>query len=102
MNKKIAKFKKADIVRVIEGVKDPDFQINIGGWSGKVEQANLVKNGAWMYTVVWDQATLLAAGDDYENRCETNNLDFERIDLEEQELELVANSTNVNTGSFVA
>ena len=88
MNNKVSKFKEGDIVRVLSGVKDPDFQIDIGGWSGEVEEVNLSENGSWLYTIVWDQDTISVAGDGYENKCERNNLDFERICLEENELEI--------------
>lgn len=101
MTNKASKFKQGDIVRVLNGVKDPDFQFNIGGWSGTVEQVDLIENGSWLYAIAWDQNTLSVAGDDYENRCERNNLDFERIYLEENELELVSPSKNENNGYFL-
>jgi hypothetical protein len=102
MNNKTSKFKQGDIVRVLNGVKDPDFQINICGWSGTVEKVDLIENGTWLYAIVWDQDTLLVAGNDYENNCERNNLDFEIIYLEENDLELVATSKNGNNGVFLA
>jgi len=92
MKNKISKFKNGDIVRVLKGVKDPDFQISIEGWSGEIEDVNLIGNDSWLYTIVWDQDTLSVAGEDYETKCDNKNLDFERIYLEENELELVISS----------
>ena len=102
MSNKTSKFKHGDIVRVLNGVRDPDFQTSIGGWSGKVEKVDLIKNGSWLYAIVWDQDTLSVAGDDYENKCESNNLDFERMYLEEKYLELAITSRNDNNGFFLA
>jgi hypothetical protein len=54
MSNKTSKFKPGDIVRVLNGVRDPDFHTNIGGWSGKVEEVDLIEDGSWLYTIVWD------------------------------------------------
>ncbi len=98
MMKNTSKFKQEDILRVLPGVKDPDFnKINIGGWSGKVEEIDLAENGSWLYTIRWDQKTLSLAGVDYEDQCERNNLDYEVIYLEERELELVENQIGKTT-----
>jgi hypothetical protein len=43
MSNKTSKFKPGDIVRVLNGVRDPDFHTNIGGWSGKVEEVDLIE-----------------------------------------------------------
>jgi hypothetical protein len=102
MSNKTSKFKPGDIVRVLNGVRDPDFQTNMGGWSGKVEEVDLIEDGSWLYTIVWDQDTLSVAGDDYESECERNNLDFERIYLEEKDLELIIISGSDNNDSFLA
>jgi len=96
-----SKFKRGDIVRVLPDVKDPDFKINIGGWSGKVEEIDLAENRSWLYTIRWDQKTLSLAGVDYEDQCERNNLDYEVIYLEERELELVENQTGKTTKGFL-
>jgi hypothetical protein len=102
MKNKISKFKNGDIVRVLKGVKDPDFQINIGGWSGEIEDVDLIENESWLYTIAWDQDTLSVAGEDYVTKCENKNLDFERIYLEENELELVISSKFDENLVFIA
>jgi hypothetical protein len=102
MKNKTSKFKDGDIVRVLPGVKDPDFGINIGGWSGEVDEVNLIENESWMYGIVWDQDTLTIAGDDYEKKCENQNLDHELIYLDENELELVKSAKVKENGFFLA
>jgi hypothetical protein len=81
MKRKTSKFKQEDAVRVLPGVKDPDFRTNIGGWSGKVEEISLSDGGSWLYTIRLDQDTLSVAGDDYMDKCENENLNFEIIYL---------------------
>jgi hypothetical protein len=98
MKNKTSKFKKGDIVRVLPGVKDPDFKISISGWSGTVEEIDLTENGSWLYTIMWAQYTLSVAGDDYVSQCEIKNLDFEIIYLNENELELVENAETKKKG----
>ena len=102
MKNKTSKFKPEDIVRVLPGVKDPDFGINIGGWSGKVEDITLSENGSWLYTIIWDKDTLSMAGEDYVNQCEKENLDFQIIYLEEKELELVEDTKIMKNGFLLA
>ena len=102
MKAKTSKFKINDIVRVLQGVKDPDFKTNIGGWTGKVEEIDLSDKGSWLYTIRWDKETLSKAGDDYIGKCEDENLDYETIFLEEKELELINYSETINDGFLLA
>jgi len=102
MKSKTSKFKQEDVVRVLPGVKDPDFRTNIGGWSGKVEEINPSESGSWLYTIRWDQDTLSVADDDYMDKCENENLNFEIIYLEENDLELVKTVENKENGFILA
>jgi hypothetical protein len=92
MKDNTCKFKEEDVVRVLPGVRDPDFGTNIGGWSGKVGKIELSDDGSWLYMIRLDQDTLSAAGDDYAEKCEDENLNFEILYLEERYLELVNNA----------
>ncbi len=83
-----SKFKTKDIVRVLPGVKDPDFKTDLGGWSGSIEEVDLSENGEWLYSIRWDRETLSMVGDEYIDKCEDENLDYELIYLEEKELGL--------------
>ena len=102
MKNKTSKFREQDVVRVVRGVRDPDFGTNIGGWSGKIEEINLSDDGFWLYTIRLDQDTLLAAGDDYAEKCENENLNFEILYLEEKDLELVNGAGSKDDGFFLA
>ena len=39
---KTSKYKYGDKVLVAVGVNDPDFSIDIGGWSGEIDEIDLV------------------------------------------------------------
>ncbi|MCB8977189.1 MAG: hypothetical protein H6657_07160 [Ardenticatenaceae bacterium] len=51
----MAQFKVGDSVRVKSGVKDPDFQVAIGGWQGRILTLAPEENLA---DVTWDSLTL--------------------------------------------
>jgi hypothetical protein len=102
MKNKTSKFREADVVHVLPGVRDPDFGTNIGGWSGKVEEINLSDDGFWLYTIRLDQDTLSAAGDDYAEKCENENLNFEILSLAEKDLELVNDAGSKKDRFFLA
>ena len=89
MKDKESKYKEYDCVQVLQGVTDPDFDTNLGGWSGIIEEIDLSDNGLWLYGIRWDRKTLSKIGEEYIDKCEDNNLDYEYIYLEEQELELI-------------
>jgi hypothetical protein len=102
MTNKASKFKEGDAVQVLRGIKDPDFKIDISGWSGKIDEVEVAEKGGWLYKIMWDQKTLLQADNDYIDRCERNNLDFEIIYLEEKDLEIVENKDTATRGFFLA
>jgi hypothetical protein len=99
---KTSKYKYGDKVLVAVGVNDPDFSIDIGGWSGEIDEIDLLDNGSWIYRIVWDKRTLSIAGDNYISKCENENLDYECIYLEENELELMKSNDCKQGGMFVA
>ena len=88
MKEKASKFKEGDVVKVLPDVKDPDFNTNIGGWTGIIEKIEFSENGERIYKVKWNNKTLSMAGDNYIDKCEDENLDYEIIFLAENELEL--------------
>jgi hypothetical protein len=55
------KFGTGDVVAVKKGVRDPDFDLPIGGWQGTVESFEVGENDTWLYCVAWDSMTLLKA-----------------------------------------
>ena len=42
---------------VRKGVRDPDFDIPIGGWQGRIEEGEVGDDGTWLYEVAWDSVT---------------------------------------------
>ncbi len=103
MTNKTSKYKCGDKISITTGVIDPDFAINIEGWSGEIDEIELLDNGSWMYRIVWDKATLVIAGDEYISKCEEKNLDYENIYLLENELEPIENNDrHIKSGVFVA
>lgn len=79
------KFQVGDSVKVISGTKDPDFEIDIGGWQGHITE---IENDH--ICIDWDSDTLSLFPDKYISQCEEDGLDWERIYLEETDIELVA------------
>jgi len=53
------KFGIGAVVAVKKGVRDPDFDLPIGGWQGTVESFDTGDDGSWLYCVAWDSITLL-------------------------------------------
>ena len=98
----MSKFKENDIVRVLPNIKDPDFKENIGGWSGIIEEIEISENDAWLYRIRWDTKTLSKAGNEYIDKCEAENLDYEIMYLEESEIELFQNPGRSNNGILIA
>ena len=96
------KYKNSDKVRVSNGVIDPDFGTKLKGWSGEITEIELMDNGSWLYCIVWDVDTLQMLDDDYISKSEDANLDYERIYLEEGELELIEIGDQSLTGMFIA
>ncbi len=78
------KFRIGDSVKVKKGTSDPDFGIDIGGWQGQIEE---IEDD--YLCVVWDGTTLSNFPDKYISQCEKEGLDWERIYLETEEVELV-------------
>lgn len=89
MRNRTREFKENDLVRTLPNTKDPDFNENIGGWTGEVEEIELGDNGVWLYKIRWSEKTLSKAGNRYIEKCEAENLHYEVIYLEEKELELL-------------
>jgi hypothetical protein len=96
------KFAYGDKVRVLDGTRDPDFNLEIGGWTGVIEDIELLKDGTWLCCVVWDKPTLQKMGRKLIRRCDRNNLDHTMTCLLETELDLMTSSTSSEDFSFLA
>jgi hypothetical protein len=88
MKIKQSKFFCGQKVMVIEGTKDPDYDSDIGGWTGCIEEIFLSEENdeTWLYMILWDQQTLKRMGRHFRQRCENDNLDDKRMALDESEL----------------
>lgn len=75
-------FKEGDIVKVRQGVLDPDFGGNIGGWQGQVSEVD-----GDIVCIDWDSITLSNCPDEYIQRCEEDGLDWEQIYLSTGDVE---------------
>ena len=82
-----SKFHINQKIKVKNGIKDPDYGFDIGGWTGVIENITLgrVQEDA-MCDILWDKPTLKAMGKVLKQKCEDDNLDYERITLGESDL----------------
>jgi hypothetical protein len=73
-----------DSVVVKYGILDPDFGTDISGWQGRIEG---VDNGETVF-IRWDSITLRKMSLDIIIRCENENLDWELMNLDADEIEV--------------
>ena len=74
-----------DSVVVKSGVLDPDFRIDISGWQGRIKE---VDDDDETVFIRWDSFTLREMGLDLIVRCENENLDWEVMTLDMDEIEV--------------
>ena len=72
-----------DSVVVKTGVLDPDFGTDISGWQGRIEE---IDDGESVF-IRWDSITLRNTRLDIIIRCENENLDWEVMTLDTDEVE---------------
>ena len=75
-----------DSVVVKPGVIDPDLDNNIGGWQGRVIEAD---DGDSVF-IRWDSITLQKIGLDLAIQCENENLDWAFMTLDMAEIQKAA------------
>ena len=62
------RFPVGDKVRVVSGVRDPDFpDIPLGGWAGTVKEVGIGK-GEVTYLIAWNRATIRGMHPMYKKR----------------------------------
>src|SRR5271166_3932484 len=82
------RFQVGNKVRVKYGVIDPDFpDIPLGGWTGTVTEI-IEHEGQINCVFKLDNRTLESIHPIYRKRCDRDGLDFETMDLGEEDLEL--------------
>jgi hypothetical protein len=73
-----------DSVVVKSGILDPDFKIDISGWQGRIEEVDDEET----VFIRWDSITLQEMRLDLIIRCENENLDWEVMTLNMDEIEV--------------
>jgi hypothetical protein len=84
-----SKFKSGNNVRIRQDTIDPDFNIDIGGWTGHIGDIDLNNNSTWLCEVLFDKETIEGMNDKHIRQCDRMNLNHEIIYLVESDLELV-------------
>jgi hypothetical protein len=84
-----SKFHEGQKVRVVVGIKDPDYGFPIEGWSGTIEEVLSVEDdsGARLYSIVWNSESLDSMSRALRRKCDKDNLDVTRMTLAENDLE---------------
>ncbi len=70
-------------VVVKSGILDPDFGLDISGWQGRIEE---VDDGDTVF-IRWDSITLQGTGMAIIIRCENENLDWQVMTLDKDDIE---------------
>jgi len=78
-----------DHVKVIDGVKDPDFpELELSGYTGYIEsfEDDLVQ-------IEWDKKTLNMMSDDFIELCDRENLDHTKMSLGISDIDFIDDDT---------
>lgn len=78
------KLQLGDVVVVKPNVEDPDLNINIGGWQGRVSEISEEDN---LVCIDWDSLTLKQMSDEIIDQCEEEGLDWSRMYLSLDEVQ---------------
>lgn len=86
MKQKSHQFKIGDSVRVKSHRKDPDLNIDIGGWQGRISEINEREN---LICIDWDSITLQNMPSALIAECEEEGLGWDQMYLGFDEVDLV-------------
>jgi len=67
-----------DSVKVNQGVIDPDFDFDISGWQGRIEE---IFDGEGLVLIRWESMTLAQMPLELVIQCENENFDWEIMTL---------------------
>lgn len=88
--------KLQDSIIVKKGIKEPDFEFEIGGWQGRVVEIDTISNtNNTLITIEWDSITLKKIPSDYIEDSEIEDLDWQNMVLYESELEKTEPRDNI-------
>ena len=80
-------FEVGDSVKVKEGVNDPDSNVDISGWQGRILRIGEDENGQPWILVAWDSHTLKRMPQSYLEQSETEGLDWQQFYLEVDDIQ---------------
>jgi hypothetical protein len=80
-------FEVGDSVKVKEGVNDPDSNVDISGWQGRILGIGEGENGQPLILVAWDSHTLKRMPQSYLEQSETEGLDWQQFYLEVDDIQ---------------
>ena len=83
-------FDVGDSVRVKPDVDDPDLNINITGWQGRVTDIKQDDDGTLLVVIQWDSVTLQNMPDSAIEQCEEMGLDWTLMGLAVDDVEPAA------------
>ena len=81
----MSQFKIEDSVVVKQNVHDPDFNICIEGWQGRISEIDIQEN---LICIEWDSFTLSQMPSEIIEQCEEEGWDWKRMFLQIDEVEL--------------
>lgn len=88
MSNNVTEFKIGDVVKVKQGVLDPDTEaFRIGGWQGRIIQIRPHEDETSIIDIEWDSITLRNMPTESIERCEEEGLDWTHMGLSPEELE---------------
>jgi len=79
------KLRLEDSVIVKPNIKDPDLNIDIGGWQGRISEVNEKDN---LICIGWDSITLKQMPSETIDQCEEEGLDWKEMRLHAEDVEL--------------
>ena len=80
-------FKLDDSVVVRPNVTDPDFNVNIGGWQGRISEINEEEN---LLCIDWDSVTLKQMPSEMIDQSEEAGLGWSEMYLHPEQVELAS------------
>lgn len=89
MKKTNLSLKVGTSVRVKEGVKDPDSNLNLSGWQGRILEIDEDESGKSLLLVTWDSHTLRSMPSSYLEQSETEGMDWQQYYLQVDDIETV-------------
>lgn len=89
-------FKIGDSVIVKKEILDPDSNLHIGGWQGKILKIEEGEKGSALLCIEWDSVTLKNMPSSFIEQSEEEDLDYTKMYLETKEVELTESRDTQN------